>query len=322
MIALVLSMFLPVAQAACPAPTPMAELAAHVDDSTLSFATLDEEGFIESSDALLVDLPCLSEIAGQQDAASIHRALAMRAFWDGDDAGATSSFRAARRLEPNHVISDKIAPEGGPLATLYAGASSPSVRMTGVSAPSWTTVYVDGDRASRRPSDAPAVVQYEVGGEGVVWSGLLPAGADLPSLEAARAQRGGPAADVAVVADGGVVVVPADPTEPTPVVTPTIVDIDSSDAVAGDARTPRERAPRERREPGEGGKSAKGPLLAATVATGVVAAGLFGVSAYSRSQFNGSPSKREYNLTNGAFFGSVGAAAVTAGLLTATIAVK
>lgn len=325
MIALVLSMLLPVANAACPDPTSMSELTASVDDSMLSFATLDEEGFIESSDALLNNVPCLSEAIGAADAASIHRSLAMRAFWDGDDANATAYFRSARRLEPNHVLSNKIAPEGGPLATLYDGAERPTVRMTSFTAPSWTTVYVDGERASQRPQGVPALFQYEVGGEGIVWTGLVEAGADLPSLDDARAMRGG-----SPVTDSGAMTrTDPEPDVEDPVATlvvpdgnggsTQIEDIDSSDAVANNSRTRPERTPR---EPREGGGSAKGPLIGATVATGVIAAGLFGVSAYSRSQFDSIPTEARYNLTNATFFGSVGAAAVTAGLLTATIAVK
>ncbi len=330
MIVLVLSMLLPVANAACPDPTPMSELTASVDDSMLSFATLDEEGFIESSDTLLQGVPCLSEAIGAADAASIHRSLAMRAFWDGDDANATAYFRAARRLEPNHVLSNKIAPEGGPLATLYAGAERPAVRMSSMSAPAWTTVYVDGERASQRPQGVPALFQYEVGGEGIIWSGLVEGGVEPPSLDDARALRGG-----SPVPDSGAMTRtdPVETPDPDPVVTVAVPDgnggttrvedIDASGAVANNSGSTRDRDERRSRDRGDsGGGSAKGPLIGATVATGVIAAGLFGVSAYSRSQFDSIPTESRYNLTNATFFGSVGAAAVTAGLLGATIAVK
>ena len=172
MLTLVLSLIFSTASAACPEPTSAAELTAEVDDSLLSFVTLDEEGFIESSDALLTNLPCLATLIGRADAASIHRTLAMRMFWDGEDDSASAYFRAARRLEPDHLLSDKIAPEGGPLATLYAGAASPAPRTARLSSPSWTTVYVDGERVSERPSDVPAIYQYEVSNE-LVWTGLL-----------------------------------------------------------------------------------------------------------------------------------------------------
>ena len=325
MIALVLALFASTAQAACPDPTPASELTANVDDALLSFATLDEEGFIESSDALQGDILCLSEILSQPDAASIHRAFAMRSFWDGDDSGATAHFRAARRLEPSHTLSDKIAPEGGPLATLYAGATA-APRMDSVRAPSWTTVYVDGERASRRPADIPSLVQYEVGGDGVVWSSMTMPGDQLPSLDDAKAARGLPAGTSSgamerPVADAG----GTGSTERTPapetIREDIVEDLDAGGAVARDSARERDRAA-DRSRGNDGGGSPKGALLGATVATGVVAAGLFGVSAYSRSQFDDNPTEDRYKLTNATFFGSVGAAAVTAGLLGATIAVK
>lgn len=371
MLLAILALVLPTASAACPEPTPVAELTSAVDDAVLSFATLDEEGFIEATDSLNGDVLCLSEVASPSAAASIHRTLAMRAFWDGKDDEAVLFFRAARRIEPNHVLSDKIAPEGGPLAGLYTQAGEASApNLSSLRGPSWTTVYVDGERASRYPTDVPSLFQYETSNDGVFWSGLLAPGASFPSADDARALRSGGEVAAPAVADATPAAEAS--TEPSAAelaaseaerraaeaeaeaerraaeaerrvaeaearaaeaeraaaqaeaaTRSTASDvIDTSGAIANNSGSITDRVDRSRERNRDGGGSPKGALLGATVATGVVAAGLFGVSAYSRTQFDDDPTQAKYNLTNGTFFGSVGAAAVTAGLLTATIAVK
>jgi hypothetical protein len=362
-IALLLALIAPTAHAACPNPTPSSELRGVVDDALLSFATLDEEGFLAASDAARNGLPCASELLTAAEAAGLHRISALRAFWDGDEAVATASFQAALRLEPDHRLSDKIAPEGGPLARLYAGAAArPAGLMVPFRAPSWTTGYVDGARATERPANIPAIVQYEVAGQGVIWTDLVPPGAAIPdSQEAARAARaayGGGAGvvppvavvpepvavvpepvavvpePVAVVPEH-VAVVPPEPVavvpepvavvpEPVAAVEPPkteqvperLVEVAENPAGRGNVPTP----PRPPREPREGG--GKGGLVAATVATGIVSAGLFGTSVLARQSFDDAPTKGKFALTNGAYFGAVGGAALTVGLAGVTIAVK
>lgn len=67
----------------------------------------------------------------------------------------------------------------------------------------------------------------------------------------------------------------------------------------------------------QGGRSRA--LWAATGGAGVVAAGLYGSSAYLRTRYEASPSRPLHGATNGTFIASTGMAAVTGGLLTAAL---
>jgi len=56
------------------------------------------------------------------------------------------------------------------------------------------------------------------------------------------------------------------------------------------------------------------PVWGATIGTGVAAAAAFGLSAGIRSSFDQQPTHLKYDVTNGAFYSSVGLLGVTAGL--------
>jgi len=68
-------------------------------------------------------------------------------------------------------------------------------------------------------------------------------------------------------------------------------------------------------------KKGKG-LLWAGVISGGVAAGLYGTAVAGRLSYDASPSTGTASLTNGAYFGSIGTAALSAGLLTAHLATR
>jgi hypothetical protein len=379
-VVLLLSWFVPLASAACPAPTPAAELRGLVDDAALSLATLDEEGFIAATDALRGALPCASEILTPADAASVHRTVALRKFWDGDEGGAREAFQAALRVEPGATLPTKIAPEGGPLARLYADAQGrPPSLMVPFRGPSWTTGHVDGARASDRPANVPAIVQYDVSSEGVVYTELVPSGGGLPdSAEAARARRiqlaGGAApalAATAGAATSGSSTSGSATSGSSASEKPDDGEVASSGATSGGSTSgsassgaasgtstsggstsggsagtssgtessggatassggsnlsgvtdpgprPDPRPPREPREPRAGG-GGKGGWIGATVATGLVAGGLFGLSAATNASFQDDPTQAKFNLTNGAYWGSVGTGALAGTLLVVTI---
>jgi len=70
--------------------------------------------------------------------------------------------------------------------------------------------------------------------------------------------------------------------------------------------------------PRSGGKS--GALWGAAAGTGAAAAGLFAVSAATRSSFESNPTKGKYNTVNGTFLGSVGLGTVAGALVVAALA--
>ena len=263
--------------APCPAPTQPPAVAAQVDDALMAWATLDEDGFSATATALRDTLACLDAPLTPSQAAGAHRVLGLAAFLDGDEAAALASFQAAALAEPGYTPTDRVAPEGGRLARLFAQAAKASApRREAIPAPASLRVWVDGATTADRAPSLPAIVQIGPDGAPLRFSAWIPAGAaiDLPDL-------GGGAA-------------PAD--------APPIAILD-------------EPAPRPR--PTREGPS---PLWFAAAGTGAGAAGLFAASAVLRTSFDDAPSRGKFGAVNGTYFGSVGMAAVTAGLVGAAVA--
>lgn len=157
------------------------EINALVQDALMGFAIMDEEGFYASTEEAQAKLPCLDEVFLPPNAAAYHRLLGIRAFYDGDDAGSTLAFRAARMVEPDFLLSDKIAPEGGKLHQAYEAAGAmPSPRFVRLRLPSDTQIFVNGSVIESQPSDVPAIVQVAQKGD-VIWTSYLAPGTEIPA---------------------------------------------------------------------------------------------------------------------------------------------
>lgn len=263
--------------APCPAPTQPPAVGAQVDDALMAWATLDEEGFSATAAALRDTLACLDAPLTPSQAAGAHRVLGLAAFLDGDETAALASFQAAALAEPGYTPTDRVAPEGGRLARLFAQAAKTAApKREAIAVPAPFRVWVDGATTADRAPSLPAIVQVGSDGAPLRFSGWVPAGSPVPLPE-----LGGGAA-------------PAD--------APPIAILDEP--------TPRPR-------PSRGGPS---PLWYAAAGTGAGAAGLFAASAVLRTSFDDTPTRGKFGAVNGTYFGSIGMAAVTAGLVGAAVA--
>jgi hypothetical protein len=245
----------------------------------LAWATLDEDGFVQTSRQVRGELACLDAPLTNTQAAGTHRVLGLLAFLDGDEPAALAALQAAAIAEPTYKPSDKIAPTGGKLARLFdqaAKAAAPPRERVAVPDP--YIAWVDGAREGQRAPTLPAIVQVGVDGQPTRFSAYIAAGQPvaLPSLPGASS--------IAVLEDP-------------------------------DPRPSRDKLPRER----SGGTS---PLWYAAAGTGVASGGLFAASAALRGAFDNNPTRGGFSAVNGTYVGSIGMAAVTAGLVGAALATR
>jgi hypothetical protein len=159
--------------APCTTPVLPSDITAKVENAMITWATLDEDGFSESADAILAAVPCLSAPLSPAQAAGVHRVRALQAFLAGESESAVLAFRAAIAAEPTYTLSEKLAPQGGKLWRLYQQAVDAGRPGAGrLVPPDGYVAYVDGTRLADRSEIVPSIVQLEGGGK-TEWSRYL-----------------------------------------------------------------------------------------------------------------------------------------------------
>jgi len=310
-----LTLFLSLVAAAAPCDTKTQPkgVAAEVEEAMLAWAALDEDGFDEIAKRMKADIACLSEPLSTQQAAGAHRVFGLQHFLLGDEPAALASLQAAALAAPGYTPSERIAPEGSKLWRLFDQAAKAATPVTKpLEIPPGYDTWVDGARTVERAMPLPAIVQVATEGQSLRFSAVVPANQAVPlpelpvsmsaRLEAARkgkdkAKDKATESDESTADDRSVAVIdPSDKPSPGPVML--------------DGPAPRERT----------GKVS--PLWYGAVGTGVGAAGLFAASAVARNSFDQQPTQGKFNTVNGAYFGSIGMAAVTAGLVGAALATR
>ena len=108
-------------------------------------------------------------------AARLHRAVALRAFVSGDQAGARRALLAARVLDPTGEYPTSVIPADHPLRALDPGVPAVAPATNTVATPPAGQVYFDGHSRLDRPSDRPTAYQL-IGQRGDTLTGayLLP----------------------------------------------------------------------------------------------------------------------------------------------------
>lgn len=291
------------AQAAdCDTQPTTSELTALTAKALTAYADMDQEGFEADADRAVTLVDCLTEPASPALAASIHRIRGIRLFLDGNNVGSAAALGAAAAIEPSFAVPDDIAPEGGKLWTAFEDARSrPAAPRTLVEAPGHT-VIVDGIPVPDRPSAGPYIFQLKDPAGTLTMSAFLidrapdlltPSPVGAPPVAAAPVDHRIAAAQAAMALQP----VSGAPLRPA-----------SSSTVATTSST----ATKSKSKSKKGGKG----LLVAGLLSGGLGAGLYGTAAYTRLQYDSTPSSTSYSVTNGAYYGSIGAGALSGALLT------
>lgn len=168
------------ARAACPSTG--ATLLQTAAQATAGYQARDKAAVQAAAQALQADLLCVVTVLDPDQAAAVHRALALSAFLDGRAEATRLAFRSARLADPTWELPTSLAPEGHPLRAAWqdAGAGAEGGAEPLGQRPDRRT-WVDGRPATERPTDRPVVLQADLLNGTMVGSSYLPAGEALPS---------------------------------------------------------------------------------------------------------------------------------------------
>ncbi|MCB9687282.1 MAG: hypothetical protein H6738_14250 [Alphaproteobacteria bacterium] len=271
----------------CPEPVSPAKVASSLDDALVNFAVMDQDAFEKATDEAIATLGCVDQVVSPELAAALHRSRGIRLMVSGDDENARLALEASARLVPEHELSTTIAPEGGRVAVAWEAArrAAPVERLP---TPADLDLRIDGTKASDRPATGPYVLQV-VGTEGLLATRYVTAG--WPDLGLAPSAAPEPQVAPAPAPEPAVAELPMPAPEPVPMPAP---------------------------EPVHQSKA----LLWAGVASGGVAAGLYGTAAITRLSYDDNPTPGGRSLTNGTYVASIGTAVLSGVLITTFFATR
>jgi len=141
------------------------------DRASGQFANMDVTGFNAAHAEAHEALGCLQETILGADAAAFYRLEALHAFLARDEPRIAASFRAARTLQPDYRLSERLAPTNHPLRAHFDSAT-PVTDPVSTPLDAQAQLYVDGVRATSRPMERPSILQQigSTGGvEHTVW---------------------------------------------------------------------------------------------------------------------------------------------------------
>jgi hypothetical protein len=185
LVSILLSLTTPAVAADCPAPVPLAEVEARLDEAESAYGALDVDGLTAAVDTLALQLPCLDGAASPELALRLHRARALLQWGEGRERAAIRSLASVKRIDPDAVLPEALVPAGHPLHAAMADAV-PST-MTRVPEPLDAELRLDGTVTLDRPTDAPALAQLLDARGTPRWTLLLAASDTLPAYDAVSA---------------------------------------------------------------------------------------------------------------------------------------
>ncbi len=190
----------------CPTLATPAQVDALASDALHAWAVMDVPAFEDSTDELVLVLPCLGRVVDEGLAARIHTVLALRRYRTGGVESALPMLRAAWILDPNHEAAPTPLSEGHELLTRTATAVAEGDPSTAVPRPAQgQTLWFDGLAQLRRPTDRAALLQLSGGADAVSSTVYLLPGDPMPAyLRQPRLRTGlAIAAGVLAAAAGG-----------------------------------------------------------------------------------------------------------------------
>lgn len=165
----------------CSTPSTSSDLAVRLDEAESAYARLDPGGFIAALDEGRELLPCVVDTVSRPLVARLHRAEGLAAFLDREPSRAAQAFAAARTVEPNYRFPDAIVPAKHPIRMTYFALETGQGAYEEVPAPAGGHLLLDGRDATRVPEDWPVVVQVVDDEGGIMATGYVWPGEDLPA---------------------------------------------------------------------------------------------------------------------------------------------
>jgi hypothetical protein len=150
----------------------------------LAYASFDEAVFTENIGLLRGSLDCLDATLTSAEILSIHKAVGLLNFANGDDDLSVESWRSVRSLSPSFVPPADLMPENSPLRNIFTRAE-PSESIVAISPLQEGAWHVDGQRVNAVPTQR-AFVLVAASDHQVLYSGYHYSPFTVPLLEDVR----------------------------------------------------------------------------------------------------------------------------------------
>lgn len=140
-----------------------------------SFASMQLEEFERSFREAERSIPCLSDRLTADQAASWHRASALRWFVLQNLENTIAAYSSALEREPGFALPGTIAPDGHPLADAYETARQRGGLATfTLPEPADAYLLIDGVQSLQRPLHRPAILQFVADRDDeLIWTRLI-----------------------------------------------------------------------------------------------------------------------------------------------------
>lgn len=159
-------------------------LTARLDAAEASFRELDVSGFGLAMDDVVLQLPCLDELATPELAARTHVMLGLRQYVSGEEERAARAFAAARRANPEHQLPAGLLPEGHEVYDLFVSIPTENARTEELYPPEEGELRFDGAASLARTTDWPTLMQHVGPAQDVQLTRYLLPGDSLPDYGA------------------------------------------------------------------------------------------------------------------------------------------
>jgi hypothetical protein len=123
-----------------------------------AFIAIDDTAFDAAYAKLKTAVPCIAEPLGASDAVTLHRAMALGSFVDGDDAASRRSLTAVRVLQPGWTPPVSLMAPGTPIRDIWDGTKPDDPRAP-IPAPPPGGFRIDGSAATDVPTQRAYIVQ-------------------------------------------------------------------------------------------------------------------------------------------------------------------
>ena len=128
-----------------------AETVATAQTVVQAYIEFDEVSFTENIGILRGSLDCFDDTLSSTEAITVHQAIGLLNFANGEDERSLKNWHAVRSIDPSFIAAYDLMPESSPLRKIFMHGETPSktVSITPLRHGDW---YVDGEQSNVVPS--------------------------------------------------------------------------------------------------------------------------------------------------------------------------